>query len=130
MIKLIKLCFVCCLIFRATFVEAVITKEEAYEAIKELEANFWLKELIPYDDLCSEKECITKSVTKYLEPLCERETFKIVNAKTKKEKSQPLNFKRLDKNLDFSETNLGNVIFNFYRILQCKVGSRDEEYKT
>ena len=101
MIKLIKLCFVCCLIFRATFVEAVITGEEAYEALKELEANFWLKELIPYDDLCSEKECITKSVTNYLEPLCERDVFKIVNAKTKEEKSQPLNFKHGSRLVSF-----------------------------
>ena len=41
MIKLIKLCFACCLTFRATFVEAIIIKEEAYEALKDFDAEVY-----------------------------------------------------------------------------------------
>ena len=124
MIKLIKLCFVFCLIFRATFVEAVITKEEAYEALKELEANFWLKELIPYDDLCYEKECITKSVTKYLEPLCERETFKIVNAKTKKEADSTLKCNPLSSELNRSGENAKFKHFLGLVLIFCRQSAR------
>lgn len=41
MIKLIKLCFVCCLIFRATFVEADYENYEKYiEELKELEERY------------------------------------------------------------------------------------------
>lgn len=131
MVKLIKLCFACCLIFRATSVGAIITQEEAYEALKNFDAEFWVRYLIPYDELCSSgRKSIVKSVTKYLEPLREREVFKIINADSEEGKTQPLDFTQLDKKLDFSEAKLGEVIFNFYRILQSKVDNRDEEYVT
>lgn len=102
-----------------------MTEGKAYEALKDFESDFWLKALIPYDDLCSERKGITKSVTEYLKPLYEMDEFKIVNAKTEEDKSLGLNFFNLDKFLDFSEANLGEVIFNFYRILSCKVDYRD-----
>ena len=127
---IVKSSFVCYLVLNSVLVSAVISEEAAYEALKNFEAEFWLKWLIPYDDLCVEHSNIAQLVTKHLEPLCEREAFKIAGAATEEEKVQPLDFQKSNTPLDFSEANFGEVIFNFYRILQCKVDSRDEEYAT
>lgn len=129
MCKIFKSFFVYYLVLKATLVVA-ITPEETYKALKDFEAEFWLKWLIPHHDLCCRNKTITQFVSEYLTPLQQKDTFKIANVATEGEKFQPLNFHNLNKNLDFSEANMGEVIFNFYRILQCKVDNRDEEYKT
>ena len=121
---------VCYLILNSALVSAVVSEEDAYEALRDFDIDFWNKWLCPYGGLGYWDSGITKSVTEHLVPLRERDGFRIVGAATEEEKVQPLDFQKSNTPLDFSEANFGEVIFNFYRILQCKVDSRDEEYVT
>ena len=107
--QVIKLCFVCYLILKTSFVLAVISQEVAYKALRNFDINF-LVNRVKMDrsrGTCDEN----KSITEYLELLRKKDTGKI-------------------KPLNFSEATLGEVILNFYRIIQCKVDSRGEKYKT
>ena len=136
MIKLIKLCFVCCLIFRATFVEAVITKEEAYEALKELEAEFLRSKIMPYYQAQLQRDCdslaflfgsIVQDVSNYLDP------FYVSNGLPKLfDEPTPVDISE-NFTLDFSEASMMDIISMFYEILQCKAYYRDDRpggYKT
>ena len=136
MIKLIKLCFVGCLIFRATFVEAVIDQEEAYEALKIFDAEFWQNKIVPYyqEQLKRDRNSldflfgsITQDVFNYLDPFYVSNGLpKLFNEPTPVDVSKK-------STLDFSETTMIDVISMFYEILQCKVYFRDDRdggYKT
>ena len=78
--KLIKLSLACCLMSSVTFLNAVITKNEAYEVLKKFEKDFWKnhivlhyeRELEWYDtlaDLVSMKYFLAESVSEYLDPI-------------------------------------------------------------
>lgn len=128
--RIIKSFFVCYLILKAVLVSAVISEGDAYEALRDFDVGFWNKQLSPYGGVGYWGSDVTKSVTEHLVPLREREAFKIVSATTEGEKAQYLEFQKFNTPLDFSKVNLGEAIFNLYRILQCKVDCQDEEYKT
>ena len=139
MIKLIKLCFVCCLIFRATFVEAVITKEEAYEALKDFDAEFWRDKIVPYYQeqlerwqntfaLLFDPGCpIAQNVASYLDPICKDGLPELFDPDYENSRED---FREADRKVNFSSASMLDIISSFYRILQCKVDNRDKEYET
>lgn len=139
MIKLIKLCFVCCLIFRATFVEAVIDPKEAYEALKDFDAEFWENTIYPYYQnqlyryqntfaFLFDPECsITQNVSEYLEPIHKDGLTELFDPDYENSR---IDFRNADRNINFSNASMLDIISSFYRILQCKVNSRDDEYVT
>lgn len=128
MIKLIKLCFVCCLIIRATFVEAVITKEEAYKALKDFDAEFWRDVIYPcYQNQLVKNQRIAQNVSEYLEPIRKDGLTELFDHNYENSR---IDFRNADRNINFSNASMLDIISSFYRILQCKVDSRDDEYVT
>jgi len=129
MIKLIKLCFVCCLIFRATFVEAVITKEEAYEALKDFDAEFWRDKIVPYYQeqlerwqnvfaLLFDPGCpIAQNVASYLDPICKDGLPELFDPNYENAR---IDFRDADRNINFSSASMLDIISSFYQILHLE----------
>ena len=119
--RLIKLYFACYLILGATFVLAVISEEEAYDALKDFDVKFWGRIILGrLDNMYGPNKRITQLITEYLEALRKKEAGDFED-KTLRTGIPPLNF---------SEANLGEIILKFYRILQWKVDNRGEGYTT
>lgn len=128
MIKLIKLCFVCCLIFRSIFVEADIAPEEAYEALKDFDAEVWRDVIYPcYQNQLIKNQGIAQNVSEYLDPICKDGLSELFDPDYENSR---IDFRNADRNINFSSASMLDIISSFYQILQCKVDNRDEEYKT
>lgn len=137
MIKLTKLCFICCLIFRATLVEGVITEGIAYETLKNLDVKFWEEEIFPHYkkqlarwqntvDFLFEPSCsIAQAVFEYLDPF-----YKYGIPQILFEAPTYIDFSGKPV-LNFSEASMLDIISVLYEVLQCKVISRDgKDYQT
>ena len=128
MIKLIKLCFACCLTFRATFVEAIIIKEEAYEALKDFDAEFWRDVIYPYfQNQLVKNQWIAQNASKSLDSIRKDGLTELFDPDYENSGSD---FRNAARNIDFLNASMLDVISSFYQILQCKVDSRDKEYET
>ena len=122
MIKLIKLCFVCCLIFRATFVEAVIAQKEAYKVLKDLDAEVWRNKIIPYyQDQLGNNQDIAQNTFEYFGAFYKYGVPQLFG------EPPHVDFSWIPV-LDFSQASMLDIISAFYEILEQKVACRDEEY--
>lgn len=131
--KLIKLSLACCLMSSVTFLNAVITKNEAYEVLKKFEKDFWKnhivlhyeRELEWYDtlaDLVSMKYFLAESVSEYLDPIRKDGIAELLNPDYVNTREY---LRNANRELDFSNASMLSVVSIFYQILQCKVDFRD-----
>lgn len=136
-----KLWFSCCLILGATFVSGSITTEKTfdpYKTLQEIDEKFWQqiytyhqKQLKRYQKTLAglfDAECsISQNVTNYLEPICKDGLAELFDPKYENSR---IDFRNADRNINFSNASMLDIISSFYQILQFKVDNRDEKYVT
>ena len=136
MIKLLKLNLTLCLFLKTIVGSAVISKETAYEALKNFEKDFWKKQISPH--YTEELERWTNTfaylfdndwmpfiaTSEYLEPVYKTYRIKMVQIKTKD------SLKRRALKINLSQASMLDIISLFYEILQMKVYARGDNYFT
>lgn|GEM_PF-4202884 len=129
MIKLIKLCLVCCLMLSATFAKEV----DAYDVLRKIDEEFWENTISPYYqdqlgrydsaliDLFSPEWVIAQNTFEYFEGFYKYRIPQLFG------EPPHVDFSWIPV-LDFSQASMLDIISGFYEILERKVAYRDEEY--